>query len=323
MLTVNTDRRPVDLSGSVYFVVEDVDLLTKAAFDVFVNDIDELLRLDVDDLNLEYWRRVKALTLLQNLPPDGLTVSEDVKTLITCKTYSQLKGLCGEITKRLQDPAEDFEYWEAVLHKLDERCTVLSFLEMSDLLCKRRKAILKGHFKLYTLSPSSFEKLDQLQSIEEPPWDAFKRQHFDPNSGVDRRPLDLLESTGPNTPPFIASKTMVTKWTRYNERHYDAFNPPPKLPESLYFRIDYSLLIPRDVTPRMTFHDDLGSSAKEEPETRLVRFSVPSPSEHTYSLTFRMPSDEWDTNRRNGYICEYREGVLEVQVRLKRNSQRR
>ncbi|WFD19384.1 hypothetical protein MCAP1_001614 [Malassezia caprae] len=101
------------------------------------------------------------------------------------------------------------------------------------------------------------------------------------------------------------------EWNRYNQTHYDAANPPPKLVQGYKFNIFYpDLLDPMQAPTYRVLPDPEG-----EGETVLLRFSAGPPYE---DVAFRIVNRDWDFSFKRGFRCSFDRGVLQLYFHFKR-----
>lgn len=94
------------------------------------------------------------------------------------------------------------------------------------------------------------------------------------------------------------------EWNRYNQTHYDAANPPPKVVQGYKFNIFYPDLI--DPTQAPTYRVVRDTS---DGDTVLLRFSAGPPYE---DVGFRIVDREWDFSHKRGFRCVFERGVLQL-----------
>ncbi|KAK4554165.1 hypothetical protein LTR86_008692 [Recurvomyces mirabilis] len=133
----------------------------------------------------------------------------------------------------------------------------------------------------------------------------------------------------PRQPRYFARRITGYEWNKYNQTHYDADNPPPKVVQGYKFNILYPDLIPdaQGVVKAPTYRIereggrrrgevDVGKAAGEE-EMCLVRFLAGAPYE---DLGFWVVDKEWDfsAKRERGFRSRFEKGVLQLHFQFKK-----
>jgi len=106
------------------------------------------------------------------------------------------------------------------------------------------------------------------------------------------------------------------EWNKYNQTHYDADNPPPKVVQGYKFNIFYPDLLDKTKTP----HYHLQNNKDGSLDTCLIGFTAGAPYE---DITFRIINKEWDMIEKHGFKCVFDKGVLQLHFNFKRTRYRR
>lgn len=101
------------------------------------------------------------------------------------------------------------------------------------------------------------------------------------------------------------------EWNRYNQTHYDASNPPPKIVQGYKFHVFYPDLIDPMQAPTYRVQPDPEGNG----ETVLLRFSAGPPYE---DVAFRIVNRDWDFSFKRGFRCSFDRGVLQLYFHFKR-----
>lgn len=115
----------------------------------------------------------------------------------------------------------------------------------------------------------------------------------------------------PRKPRFFNRVKTGFSWSKYNKSHYDMENPPPKMVCGYRFNIFYPDLIdtvkgaPKYVVEK-----------SDAPDTIILRFTAGPPYE---DIAFKIVNKEWMINPRQGFMCRYDKGVLQLNFNVKRN----
>lgn len=114
----------------------------------------------------------------------------------------------------------------------------------------------------------------------------------------------------PRKPRYFNRVQMGYEWNKYNQTHYDADNPPPKVVQGYKFNIFYPELIDKTKTPNFKIIREHGRKRGEsfaaagEEDTCLIRFTAGPPYE---DIAFRIVDREWDysAKRDRGFKCSF------------------
>jgi hypothetical protein len=119
----------------------------------------------------------------------------------------------------------------------------------------------------------------------------------------------------PRKPRYFARVITGYEWNKYNQTHYDADNPPPKVVQGYKFNILYPDLVDKTKAPTYKIEreggrrrGEMSAPAGEEDEC-IIRFVAGAPYE---DLGFRIVDKEWDfsAKRERGFRSSFDKGVL-------------
>ena len=105
------------------------------------------------------------------------------------------------------------------------------------------------------------------------------------------------------------------EWNKYNQTHYDADNPPPKVVQGYKFNVFYPELLNKLSTPQFYLENIPGN--KDEV---LIKFKA---SEPYADLVFKIINKEWDVSERHGFVSKFDRGVLQLHFNFKKVRYRR
>jgi hypothetical protein len=278
-------------------------------------------------------------------------VKDDVEGLLKGKTVSQLCVLEASIKGKLSGASGpvDVSYWEGLLMELKRWKGRGLFRETRQILSDRRAAAgIRG--EPIHRGPSS-SVADDNTGVEEEDAEASNAAAFDasvnwdphPDAlrmynaeahrrvGKDEIPFNAEADDIPRSPPaWSANKTdapapvkprffnrvrMNYNWNRYNQTHYDADNPPPKVVQGYRFNIFYPALKGHPTPPSYRVEPDPASA-----DMRILRFSAGPPYE---DLLFRISDEEWDMSYRAGFKCTFEGQTLRLHLWFKSERYRR
>jgi hypothetical protein len=114
----------------------------------------------------------------------------------------------------------------------------------------------------------------------------------------------------PRKPRYFNRVQMGYEWNKYNQTHYDAENPPPKVVQGYKFNIFYPDLIDKAKAPTYKIERENGRKRGQsfapagEDDTCLIRFIAGPPYE---DIAFRIVDKEWDysAKRERGFKSSF------------------
>lgn len=121
----------------------------------------------------------------------------------------------------------------------------------------------------------------------------------------------------PRKPKYFNRVHTGYEWNKYNQTHYDADNPPPKVVQGYKFNIFYPDLVDQSKAP--TFKIERDPTSKDN-STCFIRFSAGPPYE---DIAFRIVNKEWELSHKKGYKCTFERGILHLYFNFKRTRYRR
>jgi hypothetical protein len=104
-------------------------------------------------------------------------------------------------------------------------------------------------------------------------------------------------------------------WNRYNQTHYDADNPPPKIVMGYKFNVFYPELVNKRYTPQYFLE-----KCPDNPDYQILRFHSGPPYE---DVGFKIVNKEWDYSHRAGFKCTFERGILHLWFQFKKYKYRR
>ncbi|EFP07313.1 hypothetical protein CRE_26093 [Caenorhabditis remanei] len=118
----------------------------------------------------------------------------------------------------------------------------------------------------------------------------------------------------PRKPTYLNRVQTGFDWNKYNQTHYDQDNPPPKIVQGYKFNIFYPDLLDATKTPTfiVTPCDDV--------DFAVIRFKSGPPYE---DIAFKVVNREWETLHKNGYKCQFQNGVFQLWFMFKKYRYRR
>ncbi|KAF2822413.1 hypothetical protein CC86DRAFT_410020 [Ophiobolus disseminans] len=127
----------------------------------------------------------------------------------------------------------------------------------------------------------------------------------------------------PRKPRYFNRVQMGFEWNKYNQTHYDADNPPPKVVQGYKFNIFYPDLIDKAKAPTYKIERENGRKRGQsfapagEDDTCLIRFIAGPPYE---DVAFRIIDKEWDysAKRERGFKSSFDKGILQLHFQFKK-----
>ncbi|CAJ0585697.1 unnamed protein product, partial [Mesorhabditis spiculigera] len=104
------------------------------------------------------------------------------------------------------------------------------------------------------------------------------------------------------------------RWNKYNQTHYDVDNPPPKVVQGYKFNVFYPDLLDPTIAPNFKIYEDA------DPDFATIRFKAGPPYE---DIAFKVVNREWDVLHKNGYKCQFQQGVFQLWFSFKKYRYRR
>lgn len=128
---------------------------------------------------------------------------------------------------------------------------------------------------------------------------------FNDDVGLTQQAFHWESKYRPRKPRYFNRVHTGYEWNRYNQTHYDANNPPPKIVQGYKFHIFYPDLIDPFKAPTYRVLPD-----PEGPgDTVLLRFSAGPPYE---DIAFRIIQREWDYSFKRGFRSSFDRGILQL-----------
>ncbi|CAP37918.2 Protein CBR-CACN-1 [Caenorhabditis briggsae] len=118
----------------------------------------------------------------------------------------------------------------------------------------------------------------------------------------------------PRKPTYLNRVQTGFDWNKYNQTHYDQDNPPPKIVQGYKFNIFYPDLLDVTQTPTFTI------TPCDDKDFAIIRFKSGPPYE---DIAFKVVNREWETLHKNGYKCQFQNGVFQLWFMFKKYRYRR
>lgn len=225
-------------------------------------------------------------------------------------------------TDEMEPAVVDLEH----LSQRDRKLPVVSLKEQRESLLRARIRVLRGNFaphnptaptkpaqraatQLDAMAQAAaqdmlrFEAEQLLDGIDE-----YKEEVFNEDIRDERlvQPVYQWEDKYRARKPRYYNRVHAGyEWNQYNQTHYDANNPPPKVVQGYKFNIFYPDLIDKTKTP--TYRIIRG--AGDDKDTALLRFSAGPPYE---DIAFRIVDREWECSHRRGFRSSFDRGILQL-----------
>ncbi|RMD40353.1 hypothetical protein DV735_g4780, partial [Chaetothyriales sp. CBS 134920] len=249
----------------------------------------------------------------------------DIDTLLKGKTVDQLNTLEGQVRGKLEGhEVVDTDYWGELLDRVGlwkaRKATEAVWKEVvekriqqlkkeraeatDDDLDAYRNQILKQGF---IPAPSASNNILAAHSS------STKGQTASLSTTTAQTALDKLIARGPL---YFNRVALGYDWNKYNQTHYSADNPPPRVVQGYKFHIFYPDL-PKHTTKAPTYKI-IRESGRRKGESRaaageedmcIIRFSAGPPYE---DIAFRIVDRDWDYSGKEGrgFKSVFQDGVL-------------
>ena len=318
-----------------------------SSLDALLSEIENYLELArvKGSAYLDFWTDLREVTLgerrmranRRNNKSLHKAVVEDVRNLLKGKSSSELLEMEEEIRNSLKSGERvDVEYWEQVLDEIRyQRYLKIVSCRFEAMLERQREAIsqlaaLEGsfpkraeneHMKMLK-EAKQLVKEESLSSAEREFLQAEQEKGLGENEelmGVrDEFPIlrrySWEDKYAPRKPVFYNRIMTGFDWNLYNQTHYDADSPPPKIVMGYKFTIFYPDLVDPYKAPK--YHLE----GAEEPSHAVIRFHAGAPYQ---DIAFTIKNQEWDVDRRGGFVCTFEGGILRLHFHFRRLKYRR
>lgn len=126
-------------------------------------------------------------------------------------------------------------------------------------------------------------------------------------------------------PQYFNRVLLGYEWNKYNQTHYDADNPPPRVVQGYKFNVFYPDLVDKTKAPTYRIEREGGRrkgetwAAAGEQDTCVIRFTAGPPYE---DVAFRIVDREWDfsAKRERGFKSSFDKGILQLHFQFKKVS---
>ena len=310
--------------GAPYDVLQ---TLLPSELDELYDDASAFARLERDPRAMSYWSDVLLLCnerrmargRAERLDP---SIAAETDALLADKTDAELLELQTSIRTKLAsgEPLE-VEYWESMLRRIVSWRAVARLRAVHAAMCAARAQRVQERQRLEAQRQHA-AMAEELEAGAVPldaprdTWDAAEMEHEAARAmGVDEEAFNedvrIVQPASKWEDKYRARKPRYFnrvhtgfEWNRYNQTHYDAANPPPKVVQGYKFNIFYPDLI--DPTQAPTYRVVRDTS---DGDTVLLRFSAGPPYE---DVGFRIVDREWDFSHKRGFRCVFERGVLQL-----------
>ncbi|KAL3937069.1 MAG: hypothetical protein SGBAC_007748 [Bacillariaceae sp.] len=266
---------------------------------------------------IQYWDALHLVTqdeikLLQNGGDKSQYARkiEGIKEIFTGQSRSALMKMQDEIVSKLSSPTcDDRQYWLSVREQLMVHLAKLDLSEMHKKMLVRQLEKLEQRKKEETEKGEGDEKDDNDKSM--------LPENVDASFGNDEEELgetDEIEVTNkktyswqdryaPRKPRYFNRVKTGYDWNKYNQTHYDADNPPPKIVQGFSFNIFYPDLVDPTKTPQYFLEP------ADSDDFCILRFHGGAPYE---DIAFKIINREWNRSRKRGFKCTFERGILSL-----------
>ncbi|RMZ78396.1 hypothetical protein DV738_g3899, partial [Chaetothyriales sp. CBS 135597] len=260
-------------------------------------------------------------------------VQADIDNLLKGKTVDQLNTLEGQVRGKLEgDEVVDTDYWGELLDRVGlwkaRKATEAVWKEMvekriqqlrkeqadakDDDLEAYRNQILKQGF---IPAPSAASNTLIARGVDEDE-ELFTAEEPTTTKPPSASSPSLTGQPALRKPLYFNRVALGYDWNKYNQTHYSADNPPPRVVQGYKFHIFYPDL-PKHTTKAPTYKI-IRESGRRKGESRaaageedmcIIRFSAGPPYE---DIAFRIVDRDWDYSGKEGrgFKSVFQDGVL-------------
>ncbi|OLL25889.1 hypothetical protein NEOLI_004507 [Neolecta irregularis DAH-3] len=184
-------------------------------------------------------------------------------------------------------------------------------------------ANLTGLAKSVLTSEEEFSRQTQALIIKESENignEENEEETFSTEADIPINTPDWADKYRPRKPRYFNRVQLGFEWNKYNQTHYDADNPPPKVVQGYKFNIFYPDLLDPSKAPTYRIERDSKKPKggfRIEDETCVLRFIAGPPYQ---DIAFRIVDNDWDysSKRDRGFKCAFEKGVLQLHFHFKR-----
>ncbi|WFD39595.1 uncharacterized protein MJAP1_002575 [Malassezia japonica] len=195
----------------------------------------------------------------------------------------------------------------------ERRLPVLTVAEQRRALVEARRRILRAAFvprrRPRDEADAQETVADQMFRIESERALGVEEETFNEDVSLGAPVYQWQDKYRARKPRYFNRVHTGYEWNKYNQTHYDAENPPPKVVQGYKFNIFYPDLIDSTKAPSYKILREKGS------DTALLRFSAGPPYE---DIAFRIVDREWEFSHRKGFRCTFERGILQLYFNFKR-----
>lgn len=203
----------------------------------------------------------------------------------------------------------------AELHWDEREQPVITWPEQRAALVAARKRVLAQPFvpkaRVAPPPPGPMARADEMVRHEALKAMDVAEEAFNEDVSLAAQAFQWQDKYRARKPRYFNRVQTGYEWNRYNQIHYDAAHPPPKLIQGYKFHIFYPDLLDPMQAPTYRVQPDPDG----EGDTVLLRFSAGPPYE---DVAFRIVNREWDFSFKRGFRCSFERGVLQLYFHFKR-----
>ncbi|CAJ1913660.1 unnamed protein product [Cylindrotheca closterium] len=239
---------------------------------------------------------------------------EGIKEIFAGQSRSALMKMQDEIMSKLSSPTcDDRPYWQAVREQLMVHLAKLDLTEMHKKMLVRQLERLEQRKK--EAAERGAEKKEGEENDENDK--SMVPENVDAEFGNAEEELgetDEIDITkkktyswqdryAPRKPRYFNRVKTGYDWNKYNQTHYDAETPPPKIVQGYSFNIFYPDLVDPTKTPQYFLEP------ADSDDFCILRFHGGAPYE---DIAFKIINREWNRSRKRGFRCTFERGILSL-----------
>lgn len=348
LLVRYVDVNDDDWDIQIYEPIKLINGLTKPDLEDLLADILSLKNND----NEQFWKDLTIMVqdkLREGKNDINESVLKDATALFKSKTHEQLLKLEQSIRFKVNNENDiDINYWESLLAELKVSIAKTRLKERHMKVLKQKLKRLKREQNikaekqvkdadyepvLLRIQDVPINSLIMSQEEDDEILNAKRSRVLISGSSLNKAKEENEEETNtievplatenyswskeynPRKPKYKNRVHTGYEWSRYNKKHYDVDNPPPKTVKGYRFSIFYPDMIEKSVSPQYSV-----KTCPDNKEFAVLRFHAGAPYQ---DIAFRIANRDWDQSSRHGFRNRFRNGVYQLWFDFKKWKYRR
>ncbi|KAK7208328.1 cactin [Myxozyma melibiosi] len=322
--------------GALQPVSEDIEnLLQGKDYDALValESRVELLLSSDSAVDVDFWTALKEELLIRKakakLERIHAKIIQERVRMLKEEQAAEASSVVQEIEGRLKEKAVASEItYSADMDEVPKGENVKNVIEMKEFKARiesAQQSVERIGFIPLKAADAAVKAEDDGLSTNERLFEKEVAKSINENEEVFDNEADLgapAQSTRIK-PRYFNRVQMGFDWNKYNQTHYSADNPPPKIVQGYKFNIFYPELADSARAPTYRIIRDKVQQTDEEiaaggqVNTCIIKFIAGEPYQ---DLAFRIVDREWNysSKRENGFRSSFDKGILQLHFRFKK-----